>query len=87
VSIGPLDWICPLLAVDAKAFNHGGTPEFAAMSAFAQHDDDTPDRFELTDRRNPSGDPDRDDARPWCRGFYAAMRLGMVAWVPDRCQR
>src|SRR5882757_4041244 len=30
VSISPLDWICPLLAIDADAFNHGGTPEFAA---------------------------------------------------------
>ena len=26
VSIDPRDWICPLLAVDADAFNHGGTP-------------------------------------------------------------
>ena len=25
VSISPLDWICPLLAIDADAFNHGGT--------------------------------------------------------------
>jgi hypothetical protein len=24
VSISPLDWICPLLAIDADAFNHGG---------------------------------------------------------------
>ena len=23
VSISPLDWICPLLAIDAGAFNHG----------------------------------------------------------------
>ena len=38
VSISPLDWICPLLAIDADAFNHGGTPEFAAISAAAQHD-------------------------------------------------
>ena len=37
VSISPLDWICPLLAIDADAFNHGGTPEFAAISAVAQH--------------------------------------------------
>ena len=35
VSISPLDWICPLLAIDADAFNHGGTPEFAAISAVA----------------------------------------------------
>ncbi|MFK4581615.1 YecA/YgfB family protein [Bradyrhizobium ottawaense] len=25
VSISPPDWICPLLAIDADAFNHGGT--------------------------------------------------------------
>lgn len=37
VSISPLDWICPQLAIDADAFNHGGTPEFAAISAAAQH--------------------------------------------------
>ena len=37
VSISPLDWICPLLAVDADAFNHGGTAEFAAISAVVQH--------------------------------------------------
>jgi hypothetical protein len=24
VLISPLDWICPLLAIDADAFNHGG---------------------------------------------------------------
>ena len=35
VSIDPPDWICPLLAIDADAFNHGGTPEFAAISAVA----------------------------------------------------
>ena len=40
VSIGPLDWICPLLAIDADAFNHGGTPEFAAISAVAQRHND-----------------------------------------------
>jgi hypothetical protein len=26
VSISPPDWICPLLVIDADAFNHGGTP-------------------------------------------------------------
>ena len=35
VSMSPLDWICPLLAIDADAFNHGGTVEFAAISAVA----------------------------------------------------
>ncbi|MCK1516954.1 UPF0149 family protein [Bradyrhizobium sp. 190] len=30
VSMSPLDWIRPLLALNVYAFNHGGTPEFAA---------------------------------------------------------
>jgi Uncharacterised protein family (UPF0149) len=44
VSIDPLEWICPLLAVDADAFNHGGTPEFAAICAVAQHHNDNQSR-------------------------------------------
>lgn len=85
VSIDPLDWICPLLAVGADAFNHGGTPEFAAICAVAlRHNDisrvlsNTPDRFEPTHRRKPNGEV---DPRPWCRGFYAAMRLRMSDWA------
>lgn len=35
VSMSPLDWMCPLLAIDADAFNHGDTPEFAVISAVA----------------------------------------------------
>src|ERR1700740_517077 len=35
VSLAPPDWIRPLLAIDADAFNHGGSPEFAAISAVA----------------------------------------------------
>jgi hypothetical protein len=34
-SMDPPEWICPLLAVEIDAFNHGGTPEFAAISAVA----------------------------------------------------
>lgn len=86
VSISPLDWICPLLAVDADAFNHGGTPEFAAISAVALRHNDisktlstAPGRFVPIHRRNPNGNV---DARPWCRGFYAAMRLRMSDWAP-----
>src|SRR4029077_11122674 len=37
VSISPLDWICPLLGIDADAFNHGGPRECAALSAVVQH--------------------------------------------------
>jgi uncharacterized protein len=86
VSMSPLDWICPLLAIDADAFNHGGTPEFAAISAVALRHNDisntlstAPDRFAPMHRRKPSGDV---DPRPWCQGFYAAMRLKLSAWAP-----
>jgi hypothetical protein len=35
VSMNPPEWICPLLGIEIDAFNHGGTPEFAAISAVA----------------------------------------------------
>nr|WP_249789155.1 MULTISPECIES: UPF0149 family protein [unclassified Bradyrhizobium] len=38
-----------------------------------------PDRFAPMYRRKPSGDV---DPRPWCQGFYAAMRLKLSAWAP-----
>ena len=86
VSISPLDWICPLLAIDADAFNHRGTPEFAAISAVVQRHNDisntlskNPDRFEPIHQRKPNGDV---DARPWCRGFHAAMQPRLSAWAP-----
>jgi uncharacterized protein len=86
VSIDPPDWICPLLAVDADAFHHGGTPEFAAICAVARRHNNisrvlstSPDRFEPMHRRKPNGDV---DPRPWCRGFHAAMRLRMSDWAP-----
>ena len=86
VSLSPLDWICPLLAIDADAFNHGGTAEFAAISAVVQRHNDisnvlstAPDRFAPTHSRKPNGDV---DARPWCQGFHAAMRLRLSAWAP-----
>jgi uncharacterized protein len=68
VSFDPREWICPLLAIDADAFNHGGTPEFAAISAVAVHHNNisnilstAPDRFEPIYRRRPNRDV---DARP-----------------------
>ena len=86
VSMSPLDWICPLLAVDAEAFNHGGTPEFAAISAVALRHNDisnvlstAPHRFAPVHGRKPDGDV---DARPWCQGFHAAMRLRLSPWAP-----
>jgi uncharacterized protein len=86
VSISPLDWICPLLAVDADAFNHGGTAEFAAISAVAQHHNaisntlsTAPQLFKPIFRSKPGGGV---DVRPWCHGFYAAMKLRLLAWSP-----
>jgi uncharacterized protein len=86
VSMSPLDWICPLLAIDADAFNHGDTPEFAAISAVALRHNEisqtlstAPDQFQPMHRRKPNGDI---DPRPWCQGFYAAMRLRLSVWAP-----
>jgi uncharacterized protein len=86
VSMSPLDWICPLLAIDADAFNHGSTPEFAAISAVALRHNDisnvlsiAPRRFAPVHGRKQNGDV---DARPWCQGFHAAMRLRLSAWAP-----
>ncbi|GLH77023.1 hypothetical protein SSBR45G_19310 [Bradyrhizobium sp. SSBR45G] len=86
VSISPPDWICPLLAIDIDAFNHGGTPEFAAISAVALRHNEisntlstVPDRFKPMHRREAGG---AIDARSWCQGFYAAMQLRPAAWAP-----
>ncbi len=85
-SMSPLDWICPLLAIEADAFNHGGTPEFAAISAVALRHNEisntlstAPERFNPMHRRQAIGDI---DPSPWCQGFYAAMRLRISAWTP-----
>src|ERR1700678_4496559 len=76
VSMDPPDWICPLLGIEADAFNHGGTPEFAAISAVAvRHNaivetlSNAPTTFEPIFARKPNKDI---DAGPWCEGLYAA---------------
>ena len=90
VSMSPPDWICPLLAIDADAFNHGGTPEFAAISAVAQRHNEisnvlstAPDRFEPVHRRKANGDI---DPGPWCQGFTprcgSGYRRGHRCWTP-----
>ena len=94
VSMSPLDWICPLLAVDADAFNHGDTPEFAAISAVALRHNEisetlstAPNQFAPMHRREANGDV---DARPWCRGFYAATAVVEALrqyWMPIRYTR
>src|SRR5262249_21422970 len=94
VSMSPLDWICPLLAIDADAFNHGDTPEFAAISAVALRHNEisetlstAPNQFAPMHRREANGDV---DARPWCRGFYAATAVVEALrqyWMPIRYTR
>jgi uncharacterized protein len=88
VSMDPPEWICPLLGIEIDAFNHGGTPEFAAISAAAvRHNDivatlsNAPKTFEPIFARKPNRDI---DAGPWCEGFYAAMKLKLSAWAPLR---
>lgn len=85
VSIDAPKWICPLLGIDIDAFNHGGTPEFAAISAVAvRHNaivetlSTAPKSFEPIFARKPNGDI---DPRSWCQGFYAAMKLRLADWA------
>jgi uncharacterized protein len=68
--MNPPEWICPLLGVEIDAFNHGGTPEFAAISAVAvRHNaivetlSNAPKTFEPIFARKPNHDV---DAGPWC---------------------
>jgi len=86
VSMDPPEWICSLLGIEIDAFNHGGTPEFAAISAVAvRHNaivetlSKAPKTFEPIFARKPNRDI---DAGPWCEGFYAAMKLRLSAWAP-----
>jgi len=88
VSMDPPDWICPLLGIKVDAFNHGGTLEFAAISAVAVRHNaivetltNAPKTFEPIFARKPNRDI---DASPWCAGFYAAMKLRLSAWAPLR---
>lgn len=82
VSLSPPEWICPLLGVAPDAFNHDNE-EFAAIAATAMRFNiigealvQAPDRYEplLTHADGVV------DARPWCEGFYAAMKLRLLAW-------
>jgi len=88
VPMDPPEWICPLLGIKIDAFNHGGTPEFAAISAAAvRHNtivetlSTAPKTFKPIFVRTPTGDI---DAAPWCQGFYAAMKLRWSAWAALR---
>jgi yecA family protein len=83
VSMAPPDWICPLLGVEADAFNHDNE-EFSAIAATAMRHNAISDGLAAEPRRveplfesAPAG---AIDARPWCMGFYAAMKLRLLSW-------
>ena len=72
-----------LLGVDPDAFNHD-TEEFSAIAAtLIRHNaisntlSTKPESFEPLFLRRPDGEV---DARPWCMGFYAVMKLRLLAW-------
>ena len=83
ISMNPEEWVCPLLGVDADAFNHD-TEEFSAIAAtLMRHNaisntlSTKPESFEPLFERKPDGDI---DAQPWCMGFYAVMNLRLLTW-------
>lgn len=86
VTYEPLGWLCPLLGVTKEAYCDGGTPEFAAIAAVAEHHNalaatlsEKPDRFTPLFSRSKAGAV---DVGPWCRGFYAAIQLNPKYWRP-----
>jgi yecA family protein len=85
VSMDPRQWICPLLGIDPDAFNHGGTPEFAALCAvIVRHNEisDTlptrPDLYQPIFAHTQGG---KVDPAPWAAGFKAAMDMNPKAWA------
>ena len=96
VSISPLDWICPLLAIDADAFNHGGTAGVrgdlrrrAAPQRHQQHPLDQPEAV----RADPSAQAERRRRRASMvpgiprRHAAATIGLGAAARHPQRQPR
>src|SRR5271170_1771106 len=82
-SMNPEEWVCPLLGVDPDAFNHD-TEEFSAIAAtLIRHNaisealSTRPESFEPLFVRSWDGEV---DAQPWCMGFYAVMKLRLLAW-------
>ena len=83
VSMMPEEWVCPLLGVDPDDFNHD-TQTFSAIAAtLMRHNlisetlSTKPESFEPLFVRTPKGEV---DARPWCMGFYAVMKLRLLTW-------
>jgi len=80
----PLAWLCPLIGVSRDAINDGSTEEYAAIAATADHHNalsatlsEAPERFAPIFARDAEGAV---DIGPWCRGFYAAIKLNAKFW-------
>jgi yecA family protein len=83
VSMAQEEWVCPLLGVDPDDFNHD-TRTFSAIAATLMRHNEIgntlstrPESFEPLFRRRPNGEV---DARSWCMGFYAVMKLRLLVW-------
>ena len=83
VSMMPEEWVCPLLGVDPDDFNHD-TETFSAIAAtLMRHNaisntlSTKPESFKPLFVRSSNGEV---DPRPWCMGFYAVMKLRLLAW-------
>jgi uncharacterized protein len=83
VSMMPEEWVCPLIGVDPDDFNHD-TETFSAIAAtLMRHNaisntlSTKPESFEPLFLRRPDG---AIEAWPWCMGFYAIMKLRLLAW-------
>ena len=83
VSMMPEEWVCPLLGVDPDDFNHD-TETFSAIAAtLMRHNaisntlSTKPESFEPLFVGASDGEV---DARPWCMGFYAVIKLRLLAW-------
>jgi uncharacterized protein len=83
VSMMQEEWVCPLLGVDPDDFNHD-TQTFSAIAAtLMRHNEISnalstrPEGFKPLFLRGPNGEV---DARPWCMGFYAVIKLRLLVW-------
>lgn len=83
VSMMPEEWVCPMLGVVPDDFNHD-TETFSAIAAtLMRHNaisdllSTKPETFAPLHARTPDGEV---DARPWCMGFYAVVKLRMKDW-------
>ena len=83
VSMMPEEWVCPLLGVDPDDFNHD-TETFSAIAATLMRHNaisntlpTKPDSFAPLFLRRPDGEV---DVGPWCMGFYAVIKLRLLAW-------